>query len=138
MKSEKQQERILEQRITRRAAIKAGGIAAVGLAFSKPIIETIHPKPIFANTGTGVACNGSVTGHNLYTEVSASTEYEANMLASEVFRAELRLVCAGNCPTGDICFLSQEGWIEYIDLGDNMWACSAVTLTVKCECITPV
>jgi hypothetical protein len=40
---------ILSRAITRRQAIKAGGIAAVGLAFSKPLIETIYPKPAFAN-----------------------------------------------------------------------------------------
>ena len=42
-------EAILKRRITRRQAIKAGGIAAVGLVFSKPLIETIRPKPAFAN-----------------------------------------------------------------------------------------
>lgn len=39
---------LLAKQITRRDAIKAGGIAAVGLAFSKPLIETIYPKPAFA------------------------------------------------------------------------------------------
>ena len=39
---------ILGQRITRRSAIKSGGIAAMGLAFSKPVIETINPRPAFA------------------------------------------------------------------------------------------
>ncbi len=39
----------LNRAVTRRQAIKAGGIAAVGLAFSKPLIETILPKPAFAN-----------------------------------------------------------------------------------------
>ena len=39
---------IQKRRISRRDAIKAGGIAAVGLAFSKPVIETIYPKAAFA------------------------------------------------------------------------------------------
>ena len=39
----------LNRAITRRQAIRAGGIAVVGLAFSKPLIETILPKPAFAN-----------------------------------------------------------------------------------------
>ena len=39
----------LNRAVTRRQAIKAGGIAAVGLAFSKPLIETLYPKPAFAN-----------------------------------------------------------------------------------------
>ena len=41
--------RYVKQRITRRQAIKAGGIAAIGLVFSKPVIETIRPKSAFAN-----------------------------------------------------------------------------------------
>ena len=41
----------MKKRISRRRAIKAGGIAAVGLVFSKPVIETIRPKPAFANYG---------------------------------------------------------------------------------------
>ncbi len=38
----------ISQPITRRQAIKAGGIAAVGFAFSKPAIDTLFPKPAFA------------------------------------------------------------------------------------------
>ena len=48
MEPENQLGCLLGRPITRRTAIKAGGIAAVGLAFSKPIIETIHPRPAFA------------------------------------------------------------------------------------------
>ena len=54
MESEQQREHMLERLITRRSAIKAGGIAAVGLAFSKPIIHTIHPGPTF-NPGPAFA-----------------------------------------------------------------------------------
>ena len=43
----------LNRAVTRRQAIKAGGIAAVGLAFSKPLIETLYPKPAFANYAVG-------------------------------------------------------------------------------------
>ena len=39
--------------ITRRQAIKLGGIVAVGLIFSKPIIDTIRPTPLFAHYGAG-------------------------------------------------------------------------------------
>ena len=39
---------VLTRRISRRNAIKAGGIAALGLAFSKPLINTIRPPPAFA------------------------------------------------------------------------------------------
>ena len=48
MEPDNQPEKITQRRISRRAAIKAGGIAAVGLAFSKPLIETIYPKSAFA------------------------------------------------------------------------------------------
>ena len=48
----------LGRAVTRRQAIKAGGIAVVGLAFSKPLIETLMPKPAFANYVT----NGNGAG----------------------------------------------------------------------------
>ena len=35
--------------ITRREALKIGGLGAVGLAFTKPLIDTIYPKPAFAS-----------------------------------------------------------------------------------------
>lgn len=41
-------EKNLERRITRRRAIQAGGLVVLGLAFSKPTINTIFPKPAFA------------------------------------------------------------------------------------------
>ena len=44
---------ITPSHITRREAIKVGGIAALGLAFSKPIIGSIFPKPAFANYHIG-------------------------------------------------------------------------------------
>ncbi len=37
--------------ITRRQAIKLGGIVAAGLIFSRPIIDTILPTPVFAQYG---------------------------------------------------------------------------------------
>ena len=56
----------LNQHITRRQAIKAGGIAAIGLAFSAPLIRTLQPRSAFA-AGTYVATgpgptNGGATG----------------------------------------------------------------------------
>lgn len=49
MEQKENLESYLRKNITRRQALKAGGIAALGLAFSKPIIDTIRPTPIFAN-----------------------------------------------------------------------------------------
>ena len=48
MEPENQQVNILGRRISRRSTIKAGGIAALGLAFGKPVIQTLHPRPAFA------------------------------------------------------------------------------------------
>ena len=53
MEKEEPEVRILTRRITRRQAVKAGGIAAVGLAFSKPIISSLHPPPAFAQVSPG-------------------------------------------------------------------------------------
>ena len=43
----------LKRRISRRQAIKAGGIAAAGLILSKPLIETVRPRPAFAQYVSG-------------------------------------------------------------------------------------
>ena len=43
----------LGRRISRRQAIKLGGLATLGLAFHKPVIETIKPTQIFANNCYG-------------------------------------------------------------------------------------
>ena len=58
--------RHLKRRMTRRQVIKAGGLAALGLAFSKPIIDTIRPTPLFANYGGGsiLILKDSVDGNN--------------------------------------------------------------------------
>jgi hypothetical protein len=40
---------ILKVGLTRRQAVQAAGLAAVGLTFGKPIIQTFYPKPAFAN-----------------------------------------------------------------------------------------
>ena len=51
--------KVFNRSITRRQAIKVGGIAVVGLAFAKPAIDTFFPKPAFANyvrNGQGAGC----------------------------------------------------------------------------------
>ncbi|MFQ6028531.1 MAG: hypothetical protein ACE5Q6_13670 [Dehalococcoidia bacterium] len=64
-----QEPQLLQKRISRRDAIKAGGITALGLAFSKPVIETIHPRPASANLSPVGRCAvveftdpGTITG----------------------------------------------------------------------------
>ena len=42
----------LNSHITRRQAIKAGGIAVVGLVFAGPIINTLQPRSAFAVGGS--------------------------------------------------------------------------------------
>lgn len=55
-----QKVQILNRAITRRQAIRAGGIAVVGLAFSKPLIETVMPKPAFAQYSTNITGKPSI------------------------------------------------------------------------------
>ena len=51
-------EAVVKRNITRRTALKAGGVAAVGLAFSSPLIRTIRPKPAFAGYGSVTTASG--------------------------------------------------------------------------------
>lgn len=56
MSAKEQEDRIashLQKRISRRQAMRAGGIAALGLAFSKPIIDTIRPQSAYASVSGG-------------------------------------------------------------------------------------
>jgi hypothetical protein len=76
---------LLQKRISRRDAMKAGGIAAVGLAFSKPIIETIHPRPASANLSPVGRCSvvnftqpGIITGPTGIQEFGAFTYTSMN------------------------------------------------------------
>ena len=56
MKQEKNgSEKVFNRPATRRQVIKAGGIAALGFAFSKPLIETLRPAIAFASGGNIVA-----------------------------------------------------------------------------------
>jgi len=55
---------LIQRRVSRRAALKAGGIAAVGLAFSKPLIQTIYPQPAFAQL-SGTSNANSVSSPNI-------------------------------------------------------------------------
>ena len=59
----------LNQHITRRQAIKVGGIAAIGLVFSAPLIQTLRPRSAFAGgnyrnaaTAPGPTNGGDPTG----------------------------------------------------------------------------
>ena len=61
MEKEEPVVRFLKQRINRRQAIKVGGLASLGLVFSNPLIEAIHPKPAFANYINSNTHSGSST-----------------------------------------------------------------------------
>jgi hypothetical protein len=50
---------LLGKQLSRRDAIKAGGIAVLGLTFTKPVIETIYPKPAFAQMSPGPSNGGT-------------------------------------------------------------------------------
>ena len=41
--------RILDREFTRRDAVKAGGLAGLGLAFAAPLIRSVTPLPAFAD-----------------------------------------------------------------------------------------
>jgi hypothetical protein len=43
----------LEQSVSRRKVIKAGGIAALGLIFVKPTIDTLRPPPVYGQVSAG-------------------------------------------------------------------------------------
>ncbi|MFQ6029572.1 MAG: hypothetical protein ACE5Q6_19015, partial [Dehalococcoidia bacterium] len=51
----------MRRTVTRRTALKAGGVAAVGLAFSKPLIETVYPQPAFAQLSSAGLTNPTST-----------------------------------------------------------------------------
>ena len=52
----------LNSPITRRQAIKAGGIAVVGLVFAEPLIQTLRPRSAFAFDADGDTYRLAVTG----------------------------------------------------------------------------
>ncbi len=60
--NEKHVDQYFKRLITRRQAIKAGGLAALGLAFSKPVIKSIYPKSIFASSYGGGSSEPSPGG----------------------------------------------------------------------------
>lgn len=74
---ERNSEHYLKRRITRRQALKAGGIAALGLIYAKPIIDTIRPTPVFANYGSGGSTGGGGTSgeatYTIYAQVSGGS-----------------------------------------------------------------
>ena len=137
MENQEARGRLLGQRVTRREAIKAGGIAALGLAFSKPIIETIYPKPIFATTGTGMRCSGSTSTDNLELQIEARTGRQAADEFKAIVRQQLdnQLICAGDCPPGRQCF-SLDVFDETIcaPAGVNLFTCTSPSIERRCEC----
>ena len=135
MDLETHREHMLERRITRRAAIKAGGIAAVGLTFAKPIIETIYPKPIFATGGTGMLCTGSAEINNPTAQVTAPSVSEAITLALAIWEQELGLVCAGNCAPGLECQTLQViPSVDCNNVSGDQWSCSTILVAKACNC----
>ena len=53
--------RILDHEITRRDALKAGGIAGLGLAFAAPVVRSVKPQRAFAQSyGSALFCKYEV------------------------------------------------------------------------------
>jgi hypothetical protein len=75
--------------ITRRQAIKAGGIAVVGLAFSKPLIETVWPKPAFAQyvTVKGQGCTPGYWKQRHHLDSWMPTGFSPDQTVVSVFSA---------------------------------------------------
>ena len=138
---EDREQKLLDRRVSRRDAIKAGGIAALGLAFAKPVIETIYPKPIFATGGTGMPCAGSVRLENQTVEVTAGDEATARAAAKQILDQQLENllpVCAGSCLPGQVCVVDrrlESSGCESLD--NNLWSCTVELVTRECICTTP-
>ena len=53
MSVEQSVKEVLSREVSRRKALQVGGVAALGLAFSKPLVTSILPRPAFAGAGYG-------------------------------------------------------------------------------------
>ncbi|MCI0787438.1 MAG: hypothetical protein J4O09_14115 [Chloroflexi bacterium] len=99
MDKEELEAQILKRRITRRQAVKAGGIAALGLAFSKPIISSLHPPSALAQVLTPgptppqppepctavitlVTISGPISVDTAVTPVPATRQYTSTVASS--------------------------------------------------------
>ena len=78
MENDEPDVKLLGGRVTRRRAIEIGALAAMGLAFSKPLIETIRPPSAFAAGlspapgGTGTLCDYDITWRMAFSGVALS------------------------------------------------------------------
>ena len=73
--------RVLNHEITRRDAIKAGGIAGLGLAFAAPVVRSIKPQRAFAQ-GYGPACEApSIVKLTSFSEVATYEVTDASGIA---------------------------------------------------------
>lgn len=110
---------LLERQISRRNALKAGGVAAVGLAFSKPLIETLRPRPAFAALSplpggpTEMPISGAVSDVGIPTGESVDhfTEQDCPTVGTGNPFAGARVLSAGNAsPLGNFTGSASAAW----------------------------
>ena len=100
----------LSRKISRRQAIKIGGLATLGLAFHKPVIETIRPTQIFANN-----CYGC----------QPAALYSPTTVFMEIFQPPTILTTAITFCVDDTAFNAQGLTVQLVDqdtLGDTVLA----------------
>ena len=114
MTKEEPEVRILTRRITRRQAVKAGGIAALGLAFSKPIISSLHPPSALAQVITPgptltQPCTAAFTSVTISGPSSIVTALAAGETVSATYTAVVSPDC-GACNEGNCDPLTEYKW----------------------------
>ena len=106
----------LETRITRRQAVKVGGVAALGLVFSKPIIETIRPTPAFASYQMKVgkpSIEWGIPGPQIDPNLELDDDGEGNdiELETDVAAATTYTVRASLCNVSDDTPVTIDDWL---------------------------
>ena len=99
--------RVLDREITRRDALKAGGVAGVGLAFAAPVMRSIKPLRAFAKdyedpcTGVTPCDIGENRPHEiLFGTVSAGPTRTAEKGDQQLYQRGYSPDC-GTCSAGD-------------------------------------
>ena len=75
--------RILDREVTRRDALKAGGIAGVGLAFSKPLMTALRPNPAFGQVSYG-PCASDTTPPTISEPSQSSSVFTCTFQDTEI------------------------------------------------------
>ena len=85
--------RIFDHEITRRDAIKAGGVAGLGLAFSKPLIDTLRPRAAFGQASYNPCADVDPPE---FTETSNAQQFTCTVVDSESGLASIDVASVDN------------------------------------------